>query len=80
MDNKLYDQILVIQSLVYTKNQFSDETKQDNNELKKKLKNYDFEFFDIKALLNKVLGNNKTPFSKLDGFTKFQWSYHCVTG
>ena len=72
MDNKLYDQILVIQSLVYTKNQFSDETKQDNNELKKKLKNYDFEFFDIKALLNKVLGNNKTPFSKLDGFTKFQ--------
>ena len=37
MDNKLYGKLLVMQALVYNKNQVTDELKQDNDKIKNKL-------------------------------------------
>ena len=60
MDNKLDDQLLVMQASVDANKQVTDEIKQDNYELKKKLEKNDFGFSEIKALLNKVLGQNQS--------------------
>ena len=60
MDNKLDDQLLFMKFSVDTNNQVTDKPKQDNNELKKKLNKHDFDFSEIKTLLNKFLVQNQT--------------------
>ena len=59
-DNKLVDQILVMPASIYTNKQDTDKIKQYCDDLKKKLSKHDFDFSQIKTLLNKVLGQNKT--------------------
>ena len=44
IENKLYDQLLVVQALVYTNKQANDEIKQDCDYLKNKLNKHDFGF------------------------------------
>ena len=53
------DQILVIQTLVDSNKQITDELKQVCGKLKNKLNKSDFELSEIKALLNKVLVQNQ---------------------
>ena len=59
MDFKFYYHLLVMQELVYTNKRGTDELKKDNDEIKKELNKYEFEFANIKALINKVLGQNQ---------------------
>ena len=62
MDFKFYYHLLVMQELVYTNKRGTDELKKDNDEIKKELNKYEFESANIKALINKVIGHNKTSF------------------
>ena len=59
MENKLDYQKLVMQYSIDTNKEATDELKQDFDYIKKKLNKYDLEFSKIKALLNKVLGQNQ---------------------
>ena len=60
MENKLNGQLLLVKATIYTNKQATYEIKQDFDDIKKKLNKYYFGFYDIKALINKVLGQNKT--------------------
>ena len=48
-----------MQELVYTNKRGTDELKKDNDGIKKELNKYEFESANIKALINKVLGQNQ---------------------
>ena len=54
------ENILVVKALVDTNKQVNDELNQDCDEINKKLNKHDFEFSEIKALLNMVLVYNQT--------------------
>ena len=58
MQNNLDDQILFMKYPINTNKQAINELKEDCDVIKKKLNKYDFEFYDVKALLNKVIGQN----------------------
>ena len=60
MENKLDGQLFLVKATIYTNKQATYEIKQDFDDIKKKLNKYYFEFYDIKALINNVLGQNKT--------------------
>ena len=60
MENNLDNQLLFKKFPINTNKQATDELKEDCDGIKKKLNKYDFGFYDVKALLNKVIGQNKT--------------------
>ena len=59
MDNKLYDQFLIMQDFSDSNKQVNDELKQDNGEQNKKMNNRVSDFDKIKTLLKQVLVHNK---------------------
>ena len=58
MENNLDDQLLFMKSSINTNKQATNELKEDCDGIKKKLNKYDLEFYDVKALLNKVISQN----------------------
>ena len=61
-----------MKSPINTNKQSTNELKEDCDGIKKKLNKYDFEFYDVKALLNKVIGQNKTSSPENMDSTKHQ--------
>ena len=59
MDNKLYDQFLIMQDLSDSNKQVNDELKQDNGEQNKKMNNRVSDLDKIKTLLKQALVHNK---------------------
>ena len=72
MENNLDDQLLFMKYLINTNKQATNEIKEDCDGIKKKLNKYDFEFQDVKALLDKVIGHNKTSLTENMDSTKSQ--------
>ena len=58
----LYYHVLVMQALVDTKNQVTDEIKKNNDKIKKKLNKHDLELSYNNTLLKQFLVQNKTSF------------------
>ena len=59
MDKKLDDQKNFIQYSIDNNKKVTNQTKEYCDDLKKKMNKNDLEYFEIKALLNKVLGQNQ---------------------
>ena len=69
IENNLDYQLLFMKSPINTNKQSINELKEDCDDITKKLNKYDFEFKDVKALLNKVIGQNKTSSPEKMGST-----------
>ena len=67
MNNKLNEQILVMQTLAYTNRQVTSKLKQYNDEIKNKLNKHEYYLDEINTLLKQVLVKNKNSLTdKMD--------------